>query len=70
MFENLSDVKSGKEIKRIMTENGAWFSSMSGSGSAYFGLFESEDAAKKCAGLFKDKAENVFVCRTKNKGVE
>ena len=70
MFENLSDVKSGKEIKAVMNENGAWFSSMSGSGSAYYGLFDSEDAARKCADLLRGKAENVFVCRTKTKGVE
>ena len=70
MFEALSDVKSGKEIKDTMNKNGAWFSSMSGSGSAYYGLFETEEAAKKCADLLRGKAENVFVCRTKIKGVE
>ncbi len=70
MFETLSDVKAGKEIKEIMAANGAWFSSMSGSGSAYFGLFDSDDDARKCAELLKNKVENVFVCRTKNRGVE
>lgn len=70
MFESLSDVKSGKEIKAVMNECGAWFSSMSGSGSAYYGLFDSEENAVKCAELLKGKAENVFVCRTKTKGVE
>lgn len=70
MFEALSDVKSGKEIKDTMNNNGAWFSSMSGSGSAYYGLFETEEAARKCAELLRGKAENVFVCRTKIKGVE
>jgi len=43
---------------------------MSGSGSAYYGLFDSEEAARKCADLLRNKAENVFVCRTKTKGVE
>ena len=70
MFEALSDVKSGAEIKAAMTECGAWFSSMSGSGSAYYGLFENSEDAKKCADMLRGKAENVFVCRTKNKGVE
>lgn len=70
MFEALSDVKSGREIKDTMNENGAWFSSMSGSGSAYYGLFDSEEAARKCADLLRNKAENVFVCRTKTKGIE
>ena len=70
MFETLSDVKSGDEIKRTMKDCGAWFSSMSGSGSAYYGLFDNSDDAKKCAALLKGRAENVFVCRTKTKGVE
>lgn len=70
MFETLSDVESGKEIKEAMLGNGAWFASMSGSGSAYYGLFDTEEGARKCADLLRDKAENVFVCRTKTKGVE
>ena len=70
MFEALSDVKSGEEIKCTMLENGAWFASMSGSGSAYYGLFDSQEDAVKCADMLKGKAENVFVCRTKTKGVE
>lgn len=70
MFETLSDVKSGEEIKKAMYEHGAWFSSMSGSGSAYFGLFNSPEEAKKCADALRDKAENVFVCRTKTRGIE
>lgn len=70
MFENLCDVKSGAEIKEIMNSCGAWYSSMSGSGSAYFGLFSSSEEAKKCAGLLKDKAELVFTGTTKNRGIE
>ena len=70
MFETLSDVKSGKEIKQVMLDSGAWFASMSGSGSAYYGLFDSAEAAKDCAERLRGKAENIFVCRTKSKGVE
>lgn len=70
MFETLSDVKSGKEIKDTMKSCGAWFSSMSGSGSAYYGLFDYPEDAKKCAELLKNKAESVFVCKTKSKGIE
>ncbi len=70
MFETLSDVKSGNEIKNTMKECGAWFSSMSGSGSAYFGLFDSRDDAKKCADMLRNKAESVFVCRTQTRGIE
>ena len=70
MFETLSDVKIGEEIKKTMYEHGAWYSSMSGSGSAYFGLFHSPEEAKKCADSLREKTENVFVCRTKARGIE
>ena len=70
MFETLSDVKSGREIKEIMLDSGAWFASMSGSGSAYYGLFDTPEAARECAARLQGKAENIFVCRTKSKGVE
>lgn len=70
MFEVLSSVPSGKEIKETMLSGGAWYSSMSGSGSAYFGLFGTYDEAKKCSELFNGRAENVFVCTTKSKGIE
>lgn len=70
MFEVLSSVPSGNEIKETMLSCGAWYSAMSGSGSAYFGLFSSFDDANKCSELFKGKAENVFVCTTKNRGIE
>lgn len=70
MFESLSDVKIGAEIKNIMYSHGAWFASMSGSGSAYYGLFSSKEQMKECADVLRKKAENVFICSTKNRGVE
>lgn len=70
MFEVLCSVSSGKEIKEAMQSCGAWYSAMSGSGSAYFGLFDTYEAAQKCSELFAGKAENVFVCTTKSRGVE
>ncbi len=70
MFEKLSDVKCGEMIKEAMYSSGAWFSSMSGSGSAYYGLFASEEDMKKCEALLDGKVENIYFCRTKNKGVE
>lgn len=70
VFETLCSVKSGDKIKDIMYTNGAYFCSMSGSGSAYYGLFSSYDEAKNCANALKGKTENVFVCKTRNKGVE
>lgn len=70
MFENLSDVKSGELIKETMLHSGAWFASMSGSGSAYFGLFDNKEDAYACAELLKEKTESVFVTSTKNRGIE
>lgn len=70
MFETLSDVKTGAEIKSVMNEHNAWFSSMSGSGSAYYGLFDSRENMKKCADALRDKVENVFMCSTKMRGIE
>ncbi|MBR3766969.1 MAG: 4-(cytidine 5'-diphospho)-2-C-methyl-D-erythritol kinase [Clostridia bacterium] len=70
MFETLSDVTIGEEIKETMNSNGAWFSSMSGSGSAYYGLFSSKEDMKKCVELLRGNAENVFICSTKSRGVE
>ncbi len=70
MFEMLSDVKSGEMIKDAMYSGGAWFASMSGSGSAYYGLFENEEDMKKSADLLSGKVENIFFCKTKNRGVE
>lgn len=70
MFEMLSDVEIGRTIKETMYDCGAWFSSMSGSGSAYFGLFDSRDDMKKCAELLTHRTEKIFMCTTKSHGVE
>ena len=70
MFEKLCDVRCGDMIKDAMYSCGAWFASMSGSGSAYYGLFSSEEDMKKCEQLLKGKVESIFICKTKNKGVE
>ena len=70
LFEELCDVSAGKRIKEAMYQCGAWYCAMSGSGSAYFGLFDSREQMKECARLLKDDTESIFMCRTKNKGVE
>ena len=70
LFESLCDVNAGKKIKETMRDYGAWYSSMSGSGSAYYGLFDSKEDMKKCADILRDECESVFICSTKNKGVE
>lgn len=49
LFEVLVPLEEGKQIKRIMNENGAYYSAMSGSGSAYFGLFDDESKARSAS---------------------
>ncbi len=46
-----------QEIKDIMNENGAINSLMTGTGSTVFGYFESEDSAKKCADILRQKSD-------------
>lgn len=70
VFEVLSDVDSGEEIKNIMRRGGAYFSAMSGSGTAYFGLFDDIEKAEVCADKLRQTADTVFVCKTKIKGIE
>lgn len=53
-----------------LTELGALHARMSGSGSAVFGLFEDEQAAKKAADVLKEKYSECFACRTTAQGVK
>lgn len=55
MFEVLVPLEEGKEIKEIMKKSGAYYSAMSGSGSAFFGLFDNENDAVKAAEKLKNK---------------
>lgn len=70
IFETLCDVKSGSRIKNIMKDYGAWHASMSGSGSAFFGLFDSQKQADLCKEKLKPMCEKVFSCTTVGTGVE
>ena len=51
-------------IKRIMLENGALSSVMSGSGPSVFGFFENETDARKAATALENVGAEAFVCRT------
>lgn len=48
IFEQAVSLESVKEIKKIMTENGALSAVMTGSGSAVFGMFNKMNDAEKC----------------------
>jgi len=49
-----------KQIKDKMYESGAMFSSMSGSGSAVYGIFKDSNGLGKCKRYFERKSYNVY----------
>ena len=63
-FEALCEVPSGEVIKSALYAGGAYYAAMSGSGSAFFGLFEDEARAQAAAETLKASFRQVFVCRT------
>lgn len=67
-FEQVLDLQEIEQIKNQMISCGAYNSCMSGSGSAVFGIFSSEDEANMCANRLKIAYKDVFVCTTKNIG--
>ena len=56
-FDDAMRLMQVRQIKQIMRCAGAAGALMTGSGSAVFGLFSSEDCAKYCAGLLSEKGE-------------
>ena len=62
-FETLMQIPQVSEIKKVMKKNKALGASMSGSGSAVFGIFLSEKKAQKCCELLKQTYDEVFVCK-------
>ncbi|MCH5197466.1 MAG: 4-(cytidine 5'-diphospho)-2-C-methyl-D-erythritol kinase [Oscillospiraceae bacterium] len=64
VFEQLCDIPEGEAIKGSMLNCGAFFTSLSGSGSAYFGLFESSQEAKEAANELKSKMQFVYAGKT------
>jgi 4-diphosphocytidyl-2-C-methyl-D-erythritol kinase len=53
-----------REVKRVLQAAGAFYASLSGSGSAIYGLFESSAAAKKAAGRLSKSGIPAVVTRT------
>jgi len=51
-----------KKIKDLLYENGAFYASMSGSGSTIYGLFTDKEAGIKAGKFFSKKYES-YVCR-------
>ena len=71
LFEQLTDVPEGEGIKAVLRARGAYHAAMSGSGSAYFGLFDSPAAAAAAKAAFGEQDELfVYACETAARGVE
>lgn len=60
-----------EDIKKIMLENGAMNSLMSGSGPTVFGFYEKEEDAKKTAALIREKelSNQVYVVQPFNQNI-
>ena len=61
-FEKVLKLSEIMEIKELLTGNGALGACMSGSGSAVFGLFDDEGAARGCAKILEASFDEVFIC--------
>ena len=59
-----------KDIEKVMLENNALGSMMSGSGPTVFGLFDKEEDALSTKGELLKKYNQVYVIRSSEKGVE
>ena len=66
VFENVTELDDVFNIKRIMLENNALCSHMSGSGSAVFGIFPNKDSACDCSKLLSNLYQFSLLCTTKN----
>ena len=60
LFEQLCFIPEGENIKSVMKRNGAFYAALSGSGSAYFGLFDSAVDAEKAACELRNCARFVY----------
>lgn len=64
IFESVTDIDDVRNIKEIMTKNGAESVLMSGSGPSVFGIFASEDQAKLAYDALKADSYTAFVARS------
>lgn len=63
VFEQVIEVPERVEIKKIMREENAKLSLMSGSGPTVYGIFESKKNAENCAEKLKSITKDVFVAK-------
>jgi 4-diphosphocytidyl-2-C-methyl-D-erythritol kinase len=53
VFEELTDLEDVKTLKTVMTDSGADVCSMTGSGSAVYGLFSEKEKAAECCEMLR-----------------
>ena len=63
-FEALCDLPCGAPIKAALYAGGAYYAAMSGSGSAFFGLFDEKDRAEATARRLGETYRRTYLCRT------
>ena len=63
-FEDLCGLPCGRIIKSALYAGGAYYAAMSGSGSAFFGLFDDVAAAEQAANILRQEYVRTFVCKT------
>ena len=63
-FEQLCDLSCGAAIKSALYAGGAFYAAMTGSGSAFFGLFDEEEKAKQTAEQLRESWPCVSLCHT------
>ncbi len=62
VFDEVLQLPDVVQIKALMRENGARGCSMTGSGSAVFGLFDDKHTAADCVSVLKDYDFTAFIC--------
>ena len=67
-FEQVLELPEINEIKRIMLRCKALGASMSGSGSAVYGIFLNEKKAQACVDVLKEKYDKVFLTKPTKDG--
>lgn len=70
VFAQLTDLPETDRTNRAMLENGAFYASLSGSGSACFGLFETLEQALRTKNALEGALPFLAVCETSPAGVQ
>ena len=70
VFQEAMALEDVHIITELMIQNNALGACMSGSGSAVFGIFETEQKALFCSNILKQTFHHVFICKPTKHGVK